>query len=793
MTRFARVRRRPDHWTSPHDRARARASERMDGPLGLAEATWLEEHLADCAECSAIATAYLADREALRDLRSSTIEPPRDLWARTAAGIETAAAGGGRSGIRWSRSAAAVSGIAVLVVFVGLGGMSAGLFGGSTPGPITADASPIATASEPSATSAATTAPTTAPTPLAVGAGDVHWIGTGVDGSFAYSGTEVREVCPLAQAQDCALLDPSPGERLALATAPKSIIGSPSQSEAVVVSDDGAGGHRITVLALPTPTPTSTPTPDATPVASGDPSASPEPTPDGSIPPPSATAEPSPSVGPDPTASPPASPEPTVATELAIASGVTVVGESAAYSADGSWFAFTARPTDGLAGPDVYVWKVGDPTARRLTSDGLSSFASWDGGQVVVSRPGSESIDGISESVSGLIDPETGAERAAGGVWHPVVDPTGTRAVAWSGTVATDADPIAIRPAVGRLELRSWVAGEGIGEGASQVVDDGIETSFDVRWDETGTWFAMWIADPSGNEVGRLSLYHVDPASGRIAQPDGAPQDVPALAGFSIGSGRLAWATPPGQDGEGSRVQIVAWADDGVGTVETVPGEELVVVRWSTADRPGGRAATRRGGVSCRLIVRPRWLVVGSVLTAALALVALPGLAGSRAPSAVGSRPGRRVPAALDPRVTMRARRSRSQARRRLRVGGCRSRAQPVRRARRRPRPCGPTARRTADQPEPGSGTADKPPMYTLSGQAHLLRPRNDRDAATTGHDRGHLWCGRLHRAGRHRLWAPEAVADRGPVPTGLLQDLRLPVVERRHRCDRPGVLISDD
>jgi hypothetical protein len=37
--------------------------------------------------------------------------------------------------------------------------------------------------------------------------------------------------------------------------------------------------------------------------------------------------------------------------------------------------------------------------------------------------------------------------------------------------------------------------------------------------------------------------------------------------------------------------------------------------------------------------VRPRWLVVGSVLSAALALVALPGLAGSRVPSAAESVP----------------------------------------------------------------------------------------------------------------------------------------------------------
>jgi hypothetical protein len=54
---------------------------------------------------------------------------------------------------------------------------------------------------------------------------------------------------------------------------------------------------------------------------------------------------------------------------------------------------------------------------------------------------------------------------------------------------------------------------------------------------------------------------------------------VASLPGFSIGEGRLAWATPPGQGGEGSRVQIVAWTPDNVGTVETAPGEDLIVVR----------------------------------------------------------------------------------------------------------------------------------------------------------------------------------------------------------------------
>ena len=39
--------------------------------------------------------------------------------------------------------------------------------------------------------------------------------------------------------------------------------------------------------------------------------------------------------------------------------------QSAAYSPDGAWFAFTARPSDGSAGPDIYVWRVGDQLAER--------------------------------------------------------------------------------------------------------------------------------------------------------------------------------------------------------------------------------------------------------------------------------------------------------------------------------------------------------------------------------------------------------------------------------------------
>ena len=89
---------------------------------------------------------------------------------------------------------------------------------------------------------------------------------------------------------------------------------------------------------------------------------------------------------------------------------------------------------------------------------------------------------------------------------------------------------------------------------------------------------AVWIADPDAGSFGRLSLIHVDPATGHIDRPTGAPQDITALPGFSIGDGRLAWATPPGQGGEGSRVQIVAWRAESVGSVETAPEQDVVVI-----------------------------------------------------------------------------------------------------------------------------------------------------------------------------------------------------------------------
>jgi hypothetical protein len=478
-----------------------------------------------------------------------------------------------------------LSGVAVIAVVIGATALSGGFLDGL---PTTADV-PTATV-PPVAAVPGNTSP--APTPIAVGAGTVGWIGTSPDGALAYNVAKVEEVCAADRQPDCAAVTDGASKRVEITIRPKSISQSPVRNEAVVVGTDSTGEDAVLVIALPTAEPTSTPAPSdspttvpsATPVVTATPgpaTSSPATT---AVPTPTPTVKATPPVSPPASATPPASPSatpvPTVAATLAIVSGVKIVGESAAYSPDGSWFAFTARPSDDSAGPDIYVWRVGDERARKLTDDHSSVFASWSAGRLIGSRPVVTKIETAEVSAESFqLDPATGAETAlTGATWRPVVAPDGSWAVTWDGTVRLATDGLTIAPASGTLVVRHFDRGVGPGGGGGEVIADGAVSEFDARWDETGTWLAVWLADASDPTIGRLSLIHVDPATGKLERPRGAPKDVTTLPGFSIANGRLAWATPPGQGGEGSRVQIVAWTDKTVGAVESGPVEGVVVI-----------------------------------------------------------------------------------------------------------------------------------------------------------------------------------------------------------------------
>src|SRR3972149_1168649 len=82
------VRRRHNGHGASHDRARALIATGFLQPNEPTDTAWLEAHLTGCLECRTDAAAYGADRELLRTLREQAPEPPRDLWARTAAAIE---------------------------------------------------------------------------------------------------------------------------------------------------------------------------------------------------------------------------------------------------------------------------------------------------------------------------------------------------------------------------------------------------------------------------------------------------------------------------------------------------------------------------------------------------------------------------------------------------------------------------------------------------------------------------------------------------------------------------------
>ncbi len=590
MSRIQRIRRRrASDSLANHDRARRLAAERLDGALEPPEATWLREHMAGCTSCRAVAAAYEADRMALRGLRDRTPEPPRDLWARTSAAIEREASSRGGRSRRTStgrpRPALGVlSGVAVVAVVIGASVMSGGWL--NSPATAPAPTVPAVALASPSAGPG--------PTPIAVGAGSVGWVGTSTNGQLAYNVTTVDQVCPVERKPDCAEVSDGHSRQVDLTIHPKSISQSPVRNQAVVVGSDGSGSDAVLVIALPTaeptatpaPTPTPTPTPTSTPStestapSSEPPTTTAEPTTDASAPPASQSPEPTASQTPEPTASPSATPAPTLAATLAIVSGVRVVGQSAAYSPDGEWFAFTARPSDGTSGPDIYVWRVGDELARPVTDDHASVFGSWVGSRLIGSRPAGAQGTADVTAASFIIDPATGKETALeANVWRPVVDPGDSWAVVWDGTVRIDPATRIPVPDKGSLVLRAYSRANGVApSGATAAIVDGDVSEFDVRWDETGTWLAIWIADSSDPSIGRLSLLRIDPVSGAVERPHGAPQDVTALPGFSIADGRLAWATPPGQGGEGSRVQIVAWTDQAVGSVESGPITNVVVI-----------------------------------------------------------------------------------------------------------------------------------------------------------------------------------------------------------------------
>jgi WD40-like Beta Propeller Repeat len=580
-------RRRHNDAEATHDRARALSSRRLLEPLDTDEDAWLQRHLAACAECRREDDAFAADRELLRSLRDTPIEPPRDLWAKTAAALDVASSR--RPGSDAARPSfwrtvprGAAAGLAVLVVVLGTVLL---------PGILPSGPGPVAVGSA-----------GPGGTPITVAAAPIQVLRHRADNTFDFVSTDVDAVCPHAR-PECV---PPPAEHetsslSSLGVKASTVTLSPN-SDQVVFESGAATEGKIVVQPVAT-------TPEATAPASpaGESSAP-------SIPPGSA--------GPTPAATP--------AGQIEIASGVTIVG-AVAYSSDGKWLAFSAAPKDGSAGPDLYIYATGGKAAKAVTSDHQSYFSTWIGSRVLASRitpadvqaPGTGNTkesgapgasgkgnngqnngqgNGQGKAIEGratsfLFDPGAGtsSDLRQGDVWMPVVDPKGRFVAYWSGSMRST-DGVTWQLGDGQLVLDGWVGTETAPEpsapsqapGASApangpaghpmpIVTTEVQ-DFVAKFDPDGIRLAVWVSESADGTDGRLHLMVIDPSTGTIAAQQPLPGE-PALRRFSIGANRLAWVSPPGQDGHESTLQVLGWSGNTFGQIESEPGADLLILQ----------------------------------------------------------------------------------------------------------------------------------------------------------------------------------------------------------------------
>jgi hypothetical protein len=433
-----------------HAHFRDLISARLDGSLKPADGSALRAHLKACPNCRQVDHDYSEQRRLLRSLPPQAA--PRDLWARTSAALDRELLRESSPGYGRRRSA----------VGAGLTALTRPL---SVPSVLLVSAVSLTMATVLVITQMGPNLrfPNPAAGPNATpfdGGVALAFVGADKSGLVLYR-TRVDEGCPNAaecpgeDAVQARVTFPASFQPSTLALAPRgdrlAIMGSDTNSESV-----------FAVMDLPPFNPSNAGDAPSRPRPRG-PLPSTSPTPEGSVV--VVTRTPSPGAG----------GTGQVTTDVVMSTildDVLGVGAAPAWSADGLALAFSAMPSDRSAGPDIYLWKVGDVRARPITGDHRSYFASWAANTNVVSRADVSPATVFSGPVitNLAINVATREQRTVRGpeLWLPQVDPSGRRAVGWHGQLGWSASEVV--PLHGELYLVDWAALDPFGAAAPVAV-----------------------------------------------------------------------------------------------------------------------------------------------------------------------------------------------------------------------------------------------------------------------------------------------------------------------------------
>jgi hypothetical protein len=439
-------------------------SASLHGDLTADERRVLDAHLDGCERCRETLAAFSDQRRIVAGLRH--LAPPRDLLARTRAGLESGAA----AQPWWRRPPAIFAGVGGGLALVAGALLALVLLDASPDGPPVGQISPspsllasqVPIASEPTIESPAPSlspveSPTAEPTPSArptppgsIGWGAINylrWEGTLADQRLALYGFDpsTETTAPLL---DLDLV----GRPVAPAFSPD------SAWLAYQVALEGRGTNRVVVVHLPT----------------GE----------------------SYEIGETPDAS--------------------VFSERMTWSPDSRYLAYTAADIDANVGPDAWVFDTVDATWAQVTDSQSTYVAAFvpsgtDAGALWVSEASATPSTHL-VARQDLADGEPGArpDRSMDSLFQPLLSPSGEHAIFWRGSMRREGGGWVIDTG-GML----YLSGEPVDGGPSWsgeelfptlVVDQDALGSASVRWSYDADWFAVydvqWRGTPQSDAGG---------------------------------------------------------------------------------------------------------------------------------------------------------------------------------------------------------------------------------------------------------------------------------------------------